>query len=140
MANIFKSLSSNKSFSSNFEKIFYDKNQVSSISLDIWSPLYLKISQEEKFSFKVYTTYQVTNRDFNIESIANNIYGKASLWWTILLANDEDDPFDFIETVKDDNINYPNSFIKVFTSEGIGKLLSTIPQEKELHSVVRNNK
>jgi hypothetical protein len=132
------SFNSSKNFSGHFKKIYYDNNQVSNLSLDIWSPIIVKISQEEKYSSKIYTTYQVKKSDFTIEIISDKLYGKASLWWTILLANDEDDPFDFLNNVMDEDSKYSNSIIKVFTNDGIVKILDNLPKQFDLNDAIRN--
>jgi hypothetical protein len=138
MNNMMGSFNSSKNFSGNFKKIYYDNNQVSNLSLDIWSPIIVKISQEEKYSSKIYTTYQVKKSDFTIEIISDKLYGKASLWWTILLANDEDDPFDFLNNVMDEDSKYSNSIIKVFTNDGIVKILDNLPKQFDLNDAIRN--
>lgn len=138
MNNTFSSFNLNKNFSGNFKKFYYDNNQVPSLSLDIWNPILVKITQEEKYIAKIYTTYQIKSSDFTLEIISDKLYGKASLWWTILLANDEDDPFDFIKNVLNEDTKYPNSFIKVFTNDGILKLLDNLPKQLDFNDTIRN--
>jgi hypothetical protein len=125
MNNFLNSMMGSNNFSSIFSKWIYDKNQISGVTLDIWKPLVLKISQEEKYNTQIFTDYRVLSTDYNLETISNNLYKKASLWWTILLANQEDDPFDFLQNVRDNEEGkYINSEIKVFTSTGLTKLLN----------------
>lgn len=138
MSNMLSAFNLSKNFSGNFDKIYYDSSQVSSLTLDIWTPVVIKISQEEKHMAKIFSTYKVKPTDFVIEIISNNLYGKASLWWTILLANNEDDPFDFLKNVLDEDDKYPNGVIKVFTNSAIIKLLSNKPKQFDLNETIRN--
>jgi hypothetical protein len=125
-------------FSSIFSKWIYDKGQISGVTLDIWKPLVLKISQEEKYNTQIFTAYRVLSTDYNLETISNNLYKKASLWWTILLANQEDDPFDFLQNVRDnDEGKYINSEIKVFTANGLTKLLNISYNLDNINNIIK---
>jgi hypothetical protein len=134
------SFNKSNNFSGVFSRWIYEKKQSSSISLDIWKDFNIKIPQESKYSSIIFSEYKVIATDFSVEIIANKLYSQASLWWTILVANNEDDPFDFLQNVREENSKYKNSNIKVFSATGISKLMSDLNVDVNINTILQENK
>lgn len=89
-------ITDDKTFSVNFKVESYSKEIIPSPILNIWTDLKISIKQEEKIKDFLYYYHKIGRQD-SLETLANTYYKTQSLWWLILLANEADDPFDFLE-------------------------------------------
>lgn len=109
-----------RSFSINFKLISYDPSLHNQPTLDIWKDLIVGLQQEEKQNGFLYIYHGLKTTD-SLESISQDYYGSINLWWLILLVNDANDPFNFIqEKLYNDDLS-----IKVLKQEYINKIYST---------------
>lgn len=120
-----------RSFANMFGAIIYDADQNNSPSLDIWSS-FVTTSYPIGTENELYSTYRLEEGD-TLESIAEKVYGDIFLWWLIPLANDIEDPFDFLENVRQGD-GFINSEIKVFNPELYTQITSEI-----MRQTLRNN-
>jgi hypothetical protein len=111
-------VSNDKSFSNNFKIDSYDRETNSTPILDIWKDIVYVLKQEEKVGVFNFLYHEVKVTD-SLESLAENYYNDQRLWWLILLANDSEDPFDFI------NVTLQNgNSIKIYRPELVAKLIT----------------
>ena len=119
------------SFAKLFPAIVYDPNTSNNPSLDIWSTFFAHsdpIGNDEE----LYQKYRLSSGD-TLESIALKLYSDVYLWWTIPLANNVEDPFDFLENVHQGD-GFENGEIKVFKPSLLSQITSEIQR-----NVRRNN-
>jgi len=116
----------NTSFSNLFAPIIYDPQDTNTPSLDIWTA-YFTYATPIGFNESLYTTYRLASED-TIEGIAQKVYGDVNLWWLIPLANDIEDPFDFLENVSQ-NDGFENSEIKVFSNQFLPQIITEISRQ-----------
>jgi hypothetical protein len=84
-----------QSFAVNFDIISY-KTEVSQPILNIWTDLQVKIKQEEKVNSYLFLYHTVKVSD-TLESISEQYYDTVRYWWLLLVVNDADEPFDFLQ-------------------------------------------
>lgn len=119
------------SFAKLFPAIIYDPDQTNNPSLDIWSS-FVALSDPVGFDSELYLSYQLESGD-TLESIADKVYGDVFLWWLVLLANDVEDPFDFL-----DNINQrvdEDKKIKVFNPSYTNDIFNEIRRNARKNNV-----
>jgi hypothetical protein len=120
------------SFENLFPEIIYDPDQVAEVSLDIWSA-FESYSLPIGFDESLYQDYRLSSGD-TLESIAYKVYGNVRLWWLIPLANDVEDPFDFLENVLQAD-DYVNNTIKVYDPNYLPDIISEIQQQSRRETI-----
>lgn len=107
-----------------FPTIYYDKSVLSQPILDIWYNYKMYVfpqnATEEVFF------YYIVQPDDNIYKISYKFYNTVELWWVILLANDAVDPLNFLDNVKNGEIQISedrkNRLIKILKDKYVSKL------------------
>ncbi len=120
------------SFSKLFSKVIYDEEQISEITLDIWNSYRLKYFPRT-LDYMAFDKYQVKQED-TIERIANKFYNNNRLWWLVLLVNNAEDPFTFLEEVRNDNETYKDSKILILKAKYLSDILANIKKIKNIES------
>ena len=108
-----------QAFAVNFDIIAYDKSIVSVPILDIWTDLSVQINQQDKYSTYLYLYHKLISSD-TPEGISQQYYNTTNLWWLILLINQIQDPFDWIQTTIDNG----QSNIFILKQQYIPQILS----------------
>ena len=114
------------SFSNLFPEILYD-DESRGLSLDIWNNYKITINPISD-AVDTYFMYQVKRGD-SITLLSNTYYGTTRLWWIILIANDAQDPFDFLENVLDGSEG-SNGMIKIYKKQVVDQLMYDIQRNK----------
>jgi hypothetical protein len=112
--------SNNNSFAVNFDVIEYDKKLTTSPSLDIWQEIIASLKTEEKYTTYLYLFHRVTQSD-TLESISEFYYKTPNLWWLVLVANDIQDPFDFLRNQLNED---EDAAIKIIKPKYLSKILT----------------
>jgi hypothetical protein len=89
---------SQRSFINLFPEITDDDNYN---ILDIWNSFRV-IVIPELYKSDSYVVYRPVKTD-TLDGIAKKFYDDPKLWWIIPLVNDAEDPFDFLDDVRDNN-------------------------------------
>lgn len=89
-------VNNDRKFAVNFDITNYSSDVNSFPTLDIWKDITINLRQEEKFNSSLYFYHEVKRND-SLESISNFYYQTINLWWLILLVNECEDPFDFLQ-------------------------------------------
>ena len=111
---------SSSSISNLFPEIIYDNTQSGTRSLDIWNS-YRIVVLPPQYENEAVALYTVKKPD-TLPSIAYEFYKDPQLWWMIPLINDVEDPFDFLDNVRDGSLG-ENGKIKLLKSEHIDSFL-----------------
>jgi hypothetical protein len=114
------------SFGNLFPEITYDTDKGGQSSLDIWNAYRIQVdaSSEEV----AYFYHPVAPHD-TLDSISHTYYATSKLWWIIALANDIQDPFDFLDDVRDGTEGV-NGKIKVYKKIAIDSILYNLKRTK----------
>lgn len=122
----------NTSFAKLFPAIIYDSSETNTPSLDIWSSfaaISFPVGNEEA----LYQKYTLAAGD-TLEAIAFKLYGDILLWWLIPLANEVEDPFDFLENVKQGD-GFENGVIRVFNPILLPQITSEIKRNAQRENI-----
>lgn len=117
------------SFSTLFPEIIYDKDQISEKSLDIWNSYRLSVFPK-KFNYQAFDKFPIKSSD-TVESIASRYYGDPKMWWLVLLSNDAEDPFTFInDSIKNSNEN--KGVINLLKIKYLGEIMLAMKKYKNV--------
>lgn len=115
-----------------FPEIIYDYDQISELSLDIWNS-YKLIALPRKQNYQAYDKYEV-NTGMTLENISRDYYGDGRLWWLVLLSNDAEDPFTFIQDVLNGAGGFKDSQISLLKKKHVGEILVSMKKHKNIKS------
>lgn len=91
--------------------------------LDVWNSFRVKVIPEI-YNADAYFQYTPTKAD-SLYGLANKFYNDVNLWWVIPLVNDVEDPFDFLDTVRDEGTT-----INILRTNYVHSILYTIGRLK----------
>lgn len=123
------------SFSNLFPEIIYDKEQIPNESLDIWNSYRIHIFPKSS-NHRAYEKIKVRVGD-TPEKISQRYYGNGRFWWIVLLSNEAEDPFTFIEEVLMGEEPYEDGRIKVLKSKYISEIMLNM---RKIKNVMRREK
>jgi hypothetical protein len=115
-----------ESFINLFPEIIYDKDQIGQISLDIWNN-YKVIFNPKDTTDEPFLYHSVVSTD-TIENLASKYYNDSRLWWVILVVNDVEDPFDFIQDVLNKKHRKEDRVIKIIKPNYIPSIIDRLKQ------------
>jgi hypothetical protein len=118
---------SQASFMNLFPDFVYDKEQVSSKSLDIWNAYRLKYTGPDNKDSMAFYYRRVRDGDTLI-SLAREYYSNDALWWLILESNNAEDPFTFLDDVREQD----EPTIRILKEKYISEIVYQMVTYKEL--------
>ena len=113
-----------RSLTNLFPEITYDKSELSFPILDIWNNIRLFTFPKDK-ERSIFSYYRVQSND-TLYSISNNFYKTIDYWWLTPLVNDVEDPFTFLDDVRNDSFGDNNRVIKILKNKYISKINSSM--------------
>jgi hypothetical protein len=125
------------SLSTLFPEIIYDNEQLPEISLDIWNSYKLFVFPRKQ-NFQAYDKFEV-QIGMSPEKISREYYGDSRLWWLVLMSNDAEDPFTFIEDVISGMEPYEDGRINLLKRKYVGEILINMRKFKNIKSKEYNS-
>lgn len=120
------------SFAKLFPEIIYDESQISAPSLDIWNSYRLKVIPMQT-NFDAYIKHRVVKQD-TLESLARQYYSNAYLWWFVPLVNNAEDPFSFLDDVRNGENGFEDGKILILKAKYLADIFSSLKKNKNIEN------
>lgn len=113
------------SFTNLFPEVTYDRDEVSFPILDIWNNIRLfTFPKDSERTMFVY--YKVQSND-TLYSISRGFYNTIEYWWLIPLINDSEDPFTFLDDIRNEiSEDNPNRIIRILKQKYLSNIVRSM--------------